>query len=206
MDNMKLIMAGAAIVLLAISLVGLLVTSLRKKNDQSSKGELSNKKKDMSARESRAYSAAAAGGAYGRPWPQIASNVSFEHTVLMDSEVLEAPPAGGGILRYAGTEGWPVEIHVNLRDGETFTIGRFDITLGQSMSNYEFPADSKTISRRHVTISRDEEGYVIQDAGSKFGTFVNGVKLQGDTLYRLRSGYEIIFGIAGANYIWEEHG
>lgn len=125
-------------------------------------------------------------------------------TVLMDET--QGGAANGFAapsLRYTGTMGLPAQIMVALR-GQAFTIGRVDVALGCAQSDFEFPAETKAVSRRHAAISCDQEGYIIQDLGSKAGTFVNGSRLQPQVLYRLESGSTVSFGTAGADYIWEE--
>ena len=87
--------------------------------------------------------------------------------------------------------------------GQAFTVGRVDVVLGHAQSDFEFPAETKAVSRRHAAISCDGEGYIIQDLGSKAGTFVNGVRLQSQVLYRLENGSTVSYGTGGADYIWE---
>lgn len=148
-----------------------------------------------------------AAGAYGAaPMEPYRREQMAAGTVLMDetggfgeTQVTAGVPA----LHYTGTAGFPPQVRVTLRDG-TFTIGRVDVALGHAQSDFEFPAETKAVSRRHAAISRDQEGYIIQDLGSKAGTFVNGMKLQPQVLYRLENGYTISFGNGGADYIWEE--
>lgn len=173
---MKWIIAGAAAVLVTASLVGLLVTSLKKKNQR-------------------------VGGRISAP---AAHPVHFDHTVLMDAGAQDTPAGGICTLRYIGTGEWPQSIYVDIGEKGSFSIGRFDVVLGQAVSSYEFPANSQAVSRRHAVLFRDEEGYIIQDQNSKAGTFVNGVKLEAGVFYRLKNGCQISFGTAGADYLWEE--
>lgn len=173
---MKWILAGAAAVLIIASLVGLLVTSLQKKNRS-------------------------ADGKYSAP---AAPPVYFDQTVSMDAGAQDTPSGGVCTFRYIGTGEWPQSIYVDIGEKESFSIGRFDIVLGQAVSDYEFPANSQAVSRRHAALFRDEEGYIIQDQNSKAGTFVNGVKLEAGVFYRLKNGCQISFGTAGADYLWEE--
>lgn len=139
---------------------------------------------------------------YGRGAQGAAGTVLMEETFTGGAEMYGIP-AGTPSLRYTGVEGFPPRIPVVLR-GQDFTIGRVDVALGYAQSDFEFPAETKAVSRRHAALSRDQEGYIIQDLGSKAGTFVNGMKLQPQTLYRLENGYTISFGTAGADYVWEE--
>ena len=72
-----------------------------------------------------------------------------------------------------------------LPEGETL-VGR---EAGLAMS---LPSES-TVSRRHASIRREASGEVIvTDLGSTNGTFVNGMRLQGETA--LRPGDQIQFG------------
>ena len=133
-------------------------------------------------------------------------------TVIMEEGALPAdfPPGADfrdvkeGYLRHYGVGDWPAEIPVALSIGGVFTIGRFDVSLGRKNSDFEFGAKSKAVSRRHAAISRDDEGFMMQDLHSKAGTIVNGVKLESEIYYRLMSGFTVSFGTAGADYIWEE--
>ena len=109
-----------------------------------------------------------------------------------------------GTLRHYGVGDWPREIPVQLSLGDTFTIGRFDVSLGHKISDFEFAAESKAVSRRHAVLSRDNEGFMIQDLGSKAGTSVNGVRLEPHSYYRLMDGFTVSFGTAGADYFWKE--
>ena len=53
--------------------------------------------------------------------------------------------------------------------------------------------DNPYVSRRHAQISRDRNGYLIKDLGSKNGTYINGSQLKGRG-HRLKSGDRIEFG------------
>lgn len=106
-------------------------------------------------------------------------------------------------LSYTGTGRFPPVIRVNLV-GPQFTIGRVDINLNSQQSDFEFPASTEAVSRRHAAISCDESGFIIEDLGSRAGTMVNGMRLQPRELYRLEPGFVISFGTGGADYLWEE--
>ena len=170
------VIAGIAAALIAVSLVWLIAALLRKKRKRRSAGNIP---------------------------AQTVQSIHSDRTELMDDGVQDIP-SGVCALRYIGPGGWPESIYINISENESFSIGRFDVVLGQSVSSYEFPADSQAVSRRHAVILRDEEGYIIQDQGSKAGTFVNGVKLETGKFYRLKNRYQISFGTAGADYLWEE--
>ena len=106
-------------------------------------------------------------------------------------------------LRYVGYASLPPSIQIKLSEGEIFTIGRFDTTVGKQQSSFEFDKKTKAVSRRHAVIERDIEGYKIIDLASSAGTFVNDKKLPPNTPYGLETGCRVSFGNSGADYVWE---
>ncbi len=67
------------------------------------------------------------------------------------------------------------------------------VTLGRSRT-CEVVIESERISRNHVTFTRRGSGVEVVDAGSRNGTWVNGVQLSG--VRRLVSGDEVVAGSA----------
>src|SRR5580658_3403915 len=55
-------------------------------------------------------------------------------------------------------------------EGETISLGR------SNTAELSFPDDSG-LSRQHLLIEREGDGWAIRDLGSKNGTVVNGVRL-----------------------------
>lgn len=90
---------------------------------------------------------------------------------------------------------------------KAFTIGR----IGNGLIYCHFPlkmclecdlnvCDDKSVSRRHAELKFNASGFpVLSDLSSKFGTFVNGRKL--DAATALRSGDSIKFGGAGSDFM-----
>jgi len=111
--------------------------------------------------------------------------------------------ANGTGLRYIGRAHLPQAIEVKIAEGEIFTIGRFDVSVGKRQSNFEFDKKTKAVSRRHAVIERDGGGYKIIDLSSSAGTFVNSQKLPPNTPYSLQTGCRVSFGNLGADYVWE---
>jgi hypothetical protein len=68
---------------------------------------------------------------------------------------------------------------------DTLVVGR-DPGLGLSL------VGESSVSRRHAEIAKGATGVVLKDLGSTNGTYVNGSKLQGETV--LRAGDEVRFG------------
>lgn len=62
--------------------------------------------------------------------------------------------------------------------GDEFPLGDEPVTLGAEAGN-TIVLDDPAIAGRHATIRQDEEGYVIEDAGSAGGTFVNEQQVEG---------------------------
>ena len=73
--------------------------------------------------------------------------------------------------------------------GMRWPLSREPVTLGRA-PDCDLVLPERQISRYHVRIEWDADGYVLRDLGSKNGTFVNGERVRGQ-LYRLRDGDEI---------------
>ena len=83
------------------------------------------------------------------------------------------------------------------RAGQIEAFRKGYIGLGRHpLSDVRFDAERDLdVSSRHAAIVRKPEGFVLQDLGSRNGTFVNGTRLTGDTV--LRDGDVIGFGVNG---------
>jgi S1-C subfamily serine protease len=83
------------------------------------------------------------------------------------------------------------------RAGQVETFRKAYIGLGRHpLSDVRFDADRDLdVSSRHAAIVRKPEGFVLQDLGSRNGTYVNGRRLTGDTI--LADGDVIGFGANG---------
>jgi phosphoserine phosphatase RsbU/P len=64
-------------------------------------------------------------------------------------------------------------------------------TIGRS-SNNDLPLNNNSISRQHAEIRFQGRDYLVQDIGSKHGTFVNGIRVEQPT--KLRTGDRIQLG------------
>ncbi|MCL2151929.1 MAG: FHA domain-containing protein [Oscillospiraceae bacterium] len=109
----------------------------------------------------------------------------------------------GVCLRLIGGVHLPQIISIGITEGEIFTVGRFDASIGKKQSSFEFEKKTKAVSRRHAVIERHEDGYNIIDLSSSAGTFLNGDKLPPNTPRKLSHGCRVSFGNAGADYVWE---
>jgi len=146
-----------------------------------------------------------------REEPEKVSKISEpkeDRIVSEQAEIIEITqntiivPTGPG-LRYIGHAHLPPSIQIAIAEGEMFTIGRFDVSVGKQQSNFEFDKKTKAISRRHAVIERDDEGYRIIDLASSAGTFVDNKKLPPNTPCGLETGCRVSFGNSGADYVWE---
>lgn len=72
----------------------------------------------------------------------------------------------------------------------TFALDQPRCTVGKGAADLVIP--ERTVSRLHAAIEQVTGGWVIQDLGSRNGTFINGVRVM--TPRALRSGDEIRFG------------
>ena len=86
--------------------------------------------------------------------------------------------------------------HITVRDAfgnqREIEISRTPFTLGRQGDNDLVLLDSR-ISRRHARIVRDNDGYLLEDAGSRHGTFVNGERVAAS--HRLKPGDQISLGV-----------
>jgi len=74
--------------------------------------------------------------------------------------------------------------------GTRWKLDRERFTLGRS-PDCDLVFLERQLSRYHVRIEHDADGYLLRDLGSKNGTTVNGEPVQGQP-YRLRDGDEIV--------------
>jgi hypothetical protein len=126
--------------------------------------------------------------------------------VDMDDDVthLEINETDAPKFRYVGGGGHPIVIEVVAAEGEIFSIGRFDVSVGVKQSSFEFDKKTKAVSRRHAVVERSADGYIIVDLDSSAGTFINGQRLPPNVPSKLERGCRVSFGHSGADYIWEE--
>jgi serine phosphatase RsbU (regulator of sigma subunit) len=86
--------------------------------------------------------------------------------------------------------------HITVRDAfgnqREIEISHTPFTLGRQGDNDLVLLDTR-ISRRHARIIKDGEGYLLEDAGSRHGTLVNGERVTGSR--RLKSGDQISLGV-----------
>jgi S1-C subfamily serine protease len=83
------------------------------------------------------------------------------------------------------------------RSGQIEAFRKAYLGLGRHpLSDVRFDAERDLdVSSRHAAVMRKPEGFVLQDLGSKNGTYVNGVRIDGDHL--LADGDVIGFGAKG---------
>jgi hypothetical protein len=140
-----------------------------------------------------------ANNAFGTPPVGSPSLSEYESDVTeIDSDL----PSDGIMLRYSGSKpGFPDVISVDIAVGKIFTVGRFDVSVGKKVNDFEFEKATKGVSRRHAAIERNPNGYTITDLTSSGGTFCNGVKIPAGSPIPFERGNRISFGTSGADYI-----
>lgn len=77
------------------------------------------------------------------------------------------------------------------KTGAKIVVKKAEFTIGRSQG-CSLCAGSSAVSRQHCMISRDESKVTIRDMGSRNGTLVNGVKIEGTV--ELATGDEITVG------------
>ncbi|MCA9637150.1 MAG: FHA domain-containing protein [Myxococcales bacterium] len=84
-------------------------------------------------------------------------------------------------------------LQVTAPDGETsreVALVGDAMTIGRS-PKVEVVLDLEAVSRRHAQLSRDDQGWWVEDLGSVNGTFLNGQKLDGRHLLAIGDRIEI---------------
>ena len=86
--------------------------------------------------------------------------------------------------------------HITVRDAlgnqREIELSRTPFTLGRQADNDLVLLDTR-VSRRHARILKDSEGYLLEDIGSRHGTFLNGERITAPR--RLNSGDQISLGV-----------
>ena len=72
--------------------------------------------------------------------------------------------------------------------GKRWTLNRSEFVVGRG-EDCEVVLPDRQVSRRHFRIVRDDDGYSVEDLGSKNGTYVNGAAVRGSV--QLQDGDEI---------------
>jgi pSer/pThr/pTyr-binding forkhead associated (FHA) protein len=72
-----------------------------------------------------------------------------------------------------------------------FPLLEVDHSIGRTPNN-SIPLNDPSVSSRHAHITRTPEGFVVEDLGSRNGTFVNGDKVSGK--HPLKDGDVLRFG------------
>ena len=98
----------------------------------------------------------------------------------------------------------PETIDVDIDEGEIFSIGRFDASVGKKQSSFEFDKTQKMVSRRHAFIERISDVYIITDIASTYGTFIDGFRIPTNTPFPLELGTCVAFGNKSCEFIWEK--
>jgi len=146
---------------------------------------------------------------YTPPKPQYASGPAPAYVTATETQddvtqLSEEAEAGVPYLRLVGDNSLPKMITVPIQSGQSFTIGRFDVSVGQKQSDFEFEKRTKAVSRHHAVIERLGSGeYQLKDLASSAGTFINGTRLTPNVAYPINRNDKIGFGTCGAEYVWE---
>lgn len=172
--------------------------------DSARKGSLFGRKKEKASKEIF-LGAAAEEAEKPTPREQVYRPPVSVMPELEDGVTQLEDMAGGTRLRLVGDPSLPREIPVDLAPGQTFTVGRFDVSVGHRQSSFEFDKRTKAVSRHHAAIEREPDGaYTIVDLVSSAGTFLDSQRMTPNVPYALTPGCRISFGTGGADYIWEE--
>ncbi|HEY0867434.1 MAG TPA: FHA domain-containing protein [Fimbriimonas sp.] len=82
--------------------------------------------------------------------------------------------------------------------GDELPLEEGELTVGREAGTGLSLPDESTVSRRHATLTRSGSQVVLRDLGSTNGTYVNGVRLQGEAT--LKPGDTVQFGAVRFRY------
>lgn len=85
-------------------------------------------------------------------------------------------------------------VYEGTMSGTRWPLDRDRTTIGRA-PDCDIVILERQVSRYHVRVERDDEGYLLRDLGSKNGTTVNDEPVRGQP-YRLRDGDEIVLATA----------
>ncbi len=81
-------------------------------------------------------------------------------------------------------------VHEGQLAGRKWSLDRDSIIIGRGEES-DIVLPERQVSRGHVRVGRDEQGYFVQDLGSKNGTHINGQQLAAEDKHYLQDGDEI---------------
>lgn len=88
-------------------------------------------------------------------------------------DVTVQTPSNHPVSNSVCNHGCLVRIHPLELENKMLRITQRQTSIGREPTNDVF-CDDASISRQHATITKDQEGFVVEDKGSTNGTFVNG--------------------------------
>ena len=111
---------------------------------------------------------------------------------LEEQLALLSPEDRAVVSEIQGSKGEKAMIFIarGANKGSRFLVTSEGATIGRSSTSSIF-LDDVTVSRSHATISKSENNFVLRDAGSLNGTYINNVSV---TEHTLNSGDEFQIG------------
>ena len=112
----------------------------------------------------------------------------LDHSADVPTEVL-SPVGVTEVPPYSGQA--ELVVTSGHRSGTRFELAGDRVTVGRHPDSDVF-LDDITVSRRHVVLELGPAGHILYDVGSLNGTYINGVRTDGEVT--LRSGDELQVG------------
>jgi len=130
----------------------------------------------------------------------IVNGFAVKEKLLEDNDLVRL---GETLLKFSvigkQEESYELEIIEGEKRGEVYPLSKNEFRLGRKskttssfLKDIEFPAGDRTISRRHASIVKKEDGYYIINESKKSITLVNGVQVTDSRL--LKNGDKIKLG------------
>jgi pSer/pThr/pTyr-binding forkhead associated (FHA) protein len=102
-----------------------------------------------------------------------------DDTVILDQYALGDEYDDATALLGAGEAGKPVAVITSRGSGRMMNIDKDVFSVGRKVGEVDFLVDESTVvSRRHVEILRESDGFYIRDLDSKNKSYLNGMQLE----------------------------
>lgn len=115
--------------------------------------------------------------------PSALIEAFFQQATEEEQAIITSALSGNG-------ESAMIFIHRGAQKGSRFLIGHEDVTIGRAPESSIFLNDV-TVSRKHASIVKDGSNFILKDAGSLNGSYVNNNSV---TEQKLTTGDEIQIG------------
>jgi hypothetical protein len=135
-----------------------------------------------------------------RPRPEMApiTEIQCPHCGKMHPSHISSCPETGGDLPRAGVEARPAVVMTakfTMEDGSEIVLAPTERVVGRyDFDRFVSAEDLPYISKKHLTVTFENDTFYIEDSESKNGTLLNGTEIKGAGRQALKNGDRIELG------------